>query len=440
MTRKHPFKHLCFAALALLASSAAWASDDGVWSVSKSSGEVWLTTQGAQQVSLGSDDVLNPGDTIRTGSNGRVLLTRGAETILIAPNSVIGLPTDAQDGMATTILQRAGSILLDVERRNVKHFEVETPYLAAVVKGTQFRVTIASGSTKVDVSRGQVEVSDFKSGQIAQVTPGQTATSFASGRPGIHLSGSGSFAPIEQGRPRASTIDRVPVPKNGLHAPREAKGSTVRVVGPVNGAPVAPPASPATQQKGAAAAPKHSGVRITSVLGEAKLNVGKATQGLAHGAVPPSGHNDSHKNTIWNENKTAAGNASGNSSATAGPDSTSPAAISATITTAVGSANASANLASSSSDGNSNAGGTGGNSSAGNAGNGNQGKGNANGNGNGNGADAAAQWLNYVAEKHGNRNGNGNGNAYGHDKGNGNGNGNGHDGNGNGNGNGKGKN
>src|SRR5690348_2390892 len=208
MSAKSHFKYFVVAALAMIASSTAWGADGDPWSVSKSSGEVWLTTQGPQQVALGSDNMLKPGDTIRTGNNGRVLLTRGAETMLIAPNSVVGLPTDAQDGMATTVLQRAGSILLDVERRNVKHFEVETPYLAAVVKGTQFRVTIEAGHTKVDVNRGQVEVSDFKSGQIAQVTPGQSATSFASGRPGLHLSGSGSFAPIEQGRPRMPTIDR----------------------------------------------------------------------------------------------------------------------------------------------------------------------------------------------------------------------------------------
>ncbi|HEU0145293.1 MAG TPA: FecR family protein, partial [Bradyrhizobium sp.] len=160
MARKHRLAHLVLAAFALLAGPTAWAADDDAWAVSKSSGEVWVTTQGAQQVALGSDDVLKPGDTIRTGHSGRVLLSRGAETILIAPNSVIGLPAEAQGGMATTILQRAGSILLDVERRNVKHFEVETPYLAAVVKGTQFRVTVGAGSTKVDVSRGQVEVSD----------------------------------------------------------------------------------------------------------------------------------------------------------------------------------------------------------------------------------------------------------------------------------------
>ena len=66
--------------------------------------------------------------------------------MLISPNSVVGLPTENKDGLSTTIVQQAGSILLEVEKRNVKHFEVETPYLAAVVKGTQFRVTVNAGS------------------------------------------------------------------------------------------------------------------------------------------------------------------------------------------------------------------------------------------------------------------------------------------------------
>ncbi len=160
-------------AFVLGTASGALAAEDGVWPVSKSSGEVWTTTSGAQQASLTQEDVLKPGDTIRTGRNGRVLLVRGEETILISPNSVIGLPTEKKDGLSTTILQQAGSILLEVEKRNVKHFEVETPYLAAVVKGTQFRVTVNAASTSVDVLRGQVEVADFKSGQIAQVMPGQ---------------------------------------------------------------------------------------------------------------------------------------------------------------------------------------------------------------------------------------------------------------------------
>jgi hypothetical protein len=427
MPKKHSLKCLILAAFALLAGSVASAADEAAWSVGKSSGEVWVTTQGAQQVALGSDDVLKAGDTIRTGHTGRVLLTRGAETILIAPNSVIGLPAEAQDGMVTTILQRAGSILLDVERRDVKHFEVETPYLAAVVKGTQFRVTVGAGSTKVDVSRGQVEVSDFKSGQIAQVTPGQTATSFASGRSGLQLSGSGSFAPIEQGRPRTPTIQRVPVPKDGLHAPREAKGSVIRTVGPTNVALANPTAArTADQRQGAAATPKPAGVRISSALGEVKLNVGNATHGLAHGAVAPGGRTGSHKNTIWSDTKGAIAGHGGNSGMATGTDSTSPAGNSAAIAAAIGSANASANVASTSGNPNGSASNSGSGGTGGNGNNANQGNGHGNSQGNGGNY---LWWLSYWAEK-----AHGNGNAYGLSNGNGNGNGNGK---GNGNGNGK---
>ena len=75
----------------------------------------------------------------------------------------------------TTIIQQSGSILLEVEKKNVQHFQVETPYLAAVVKGTQFRVTVGNSESRVDVLRGQVEVADFKSGQFAMVAPGQAA-------------------------------------------------------------------------------------------------------------------------------------------------------------------------------------------------------------------------------------------------------------------------
>src|SRR4051812_48387124 len=181
------------AALILGTASAASAADDGIWSVGKATGEVWVATSGAQQVSLNQQEALKPGDTIRTGRNGRVLLVRGEETILIAPNSVVGLPAEKKEGLSTTIVQQAGSILLEVEKRNVKHFEVETPYLAAVVKGTQFRVSVNATGTNVEVIKGQVEVADFKSGQIAQVMPGQHATVFAHGRPGLTLGGSGTF-------------------------------------------------------------------------------------------------------------------------------------------------------------------------------------------------------------------------------------------------------
>ncbi|MCJ9732853.1 FecR domain-containing protein, partial [Bradyrhizobium sp. PRIMUS42] len=261
------------AALTLGTASGAFAADDGVWSVSKATGEVWVATDGAQQVSLNQEETLKPGNTIRTGRNGRVLLVRGEETILISPNSVVGLPAATKEGLSTTIIQQAGSILLEVEKRNVKHFEVETPYLAAVVKGTQFSVTVGANSTKVGVLRGQVEVSDFKTGQIAQVMPGQAATVSEHGKPGLSLSGAGTFNPIEHGKPRAPAIERVPVPKSGLSAPRNAaNGHAIHALGPIDKATKAAGVPKPSHQAAAGHASRAGVVRISSSLGEVKLN------------------------------------------------------------------------------------------------------------------------------------------------------------------------
>ncbi|KRP93162.1 hypothetical protein AOQ72_26365 [Bradyrhizobium yuanmingense] len=394
------------AALILGSASSAFAADDGVWSVSKSSGEVWLATSGAQQVSLTSEGTLKPGDTIRTGRNGRVLLVRGEETILISPNSVVGLPAEKKDGLSTTIIQQAGSILLEVEKRNVKHFEVETPYLAAVVKGTQFSVTVGAGSTKVGVLRGQVEVSDFKTGQIAQVMPGQAATVFEHGKPGLSLSGAGTLNPIEQGKPRAPTIERVPVPKSGLSAPRHAaNGHAIHALGPVDKGSKAAGAPKASGQAAGGHAPKAGAVRISAALGEVKLNVHKATRGLAHGGVPPGQARNANargdSQTVWNDGQTSP-------AASNGAASSGAASANATIAATTAGASSDAPRANNGKDGgNGNSGNNNGN--GGNSGNGgnpnNSGNGGSNGHGNSSHADNGA-----TGNGRGN-NGNGHGNG-----------------------------
>jgi hypothetical protein len=196
---------LLLAMLVVLHAGRSATAQDAVWRVSKSSGEVSVTTAAGERTALIAGATLQPGDNIRTGQNGRVLLMRGEESILVSPNSAIGIPKPRADGRAeglpTSIIQQSGSILLEVEKRNVKHFQVETPYLAAVVKGTQFRVTVENGASRVDVLRGQVEVSDFKSGQYALVAPGQVAEAFAQGFKGLSLSGSGTLSPVQQGPP-----------------------------------------------------------------------------------------------------------------------------------------------------------------------------------------------------------------------------------------------
>ena len=289
------------AGLLVLCSAMQVAAEDAApWRVSKSSGEVWMTSSGVQNASLTDETLFKPGESIRTGPSGRVLLTRGEETILISPNSVVALPDKPQDGLSTTIIEQAGSILIKAEKRNVKHFQVETPYLAAVVKGTQFRVDVGQKGSRVEVLEGKVEVSDFKTGQFALVLPGQRAQVRASGDRGLSLSGSGKFNPIERGTPRPPTIQQIPVPKGGFAMPKETNGRSVHAVGHIGD-------SASNSFASADSGRVHNPLRISAPLGEVRLNFVKATKGLAHGVVMSPAEQHSAKNADWKDDSSSSG-------------------------------------------------------------------------------------------------------------------------------------
>ena len=269
------------ALVALTATGAFARADD--WQVAKATGEVWITSATAQSVSLTTSSVLRPGEKIQTGKNGRVLLTRGAETVLIAPNSVIGLPSPQSPDRTTTILQQAGSIVLEVEKRNVEHFEVETPFLAAVVKGTRFQVDVGQQGADVRVLSGSVNVSSFKSGQFALVSAGQQARVAAFGRGYLTVGGSGPIGPVLKGAPRSPTLQRVPVPAKGFTLPRAAN------------------TGPAGNSSNVA---KLDGqVRIVAPIGAGKLNIHKLTNGLARSGEAPRGGRHRQRSqeapTVW---------------------------------------------------------------------------------------------------------------------------------------------
>lgn len=204
------FRSAKLAFILLLGATLAWGivaptahAAEVIWRVSKASGEVWIARSGVQPVALSNNETVAHGDIVRTGRNGRVLLSRGEETILVSANSRVEIAPDTKAGFST-ILQKAGSILLEVEKRNVQHFEVQTPYLAAVVKGTNFRVTVEDGTSRVEVLRGQVEVKDYRSGQFALVNRDQAARVSAHGPGGLSLTGSGTLGSIQQGTPSAA--------------------------------------------------------------------------------------------------------------------------------------------------------------------------------------------------------------------------------------------
>lgn len=387
-------------------SSVAANADDATWQIGKSSGEVWVVSEGAQPASLGAQAEIKAGDVIRTGRTGRVLLKRGEETILVAPNSEIGIPQKPEDGLSTTILQKAGSILLSVEKRNVKHFEVETPYLAAVVKGTQFRIDVDSAGARVNVARGQVEVADFKSGQIAQVMPGQLARVSLDAASGIKLTGAGTHLPIVNGAPRAPSIERLSVPRGGLHAPASA-GRQVRAL---NAPGVATVRSARADHAPHQAIERHSRTRITAPIGEVRLDVGRATNHLAHG----KGGQGSASRRAASDFRSG-GNA--NSDSPTANAAASSAAAAASVSTGIGGGSARGNGSIPNSASSTSAVTTGVSNSSGNS-SGNAGSGNTGSSGNSDNSDD-----NNSGRRYGNRYGYGHGNGNG-GVGNGNGNGN----------------
>src|SRR5262249_6590739 len=119
------------------------------------------------------------------------------------------------------------------------------------------------------------------------------ATAFSSGNAGLSLGGSGALQPIQNGPPRASTIDRVPVPRNGLSAPDKPRS---------------------------ASGAKHGATRISSALGEVRVNVNRVTHGLARnpGAVAGArGATNRNNSTVGASADSGSGSAGSTSVATA---------------------------------------------------------------------------------------------------------------------------
>ncbi|MEP3278921.1 MAG: FecR family protein [Stappiaceae bacterium] len=171
------------------------------WVVKRMSGKVWIKPQGAQPASLTSGMVVPERTTITTRRGARVMLVRGKETMMIGPNSVVGIPPQPGRGR-TTIYQQAGQVLFDVEKKHVKHFGVETPFLAAVVKGTQFVVSVGSENATVTVGRGRVAVADNSSGERTEITGGQSASTGG----GLSVSGEGRLPAVKVGKPKTPKV------------------------------------------------------------------------------------------------------------------------------------------------------------------------------------------------------------------------------------------
>lgn len=169
----------------VLAAGGSAEAANTAWLIVQTAGEVSVTTGGFFPVSVDPKGPLPDGAVVTTGATGRVILRRGAEQVAVDPFSRIVLTADVD--LTTRIRQDAGSAMFNIGKRRAPHFEVGTPFLAAIVKGTAFRVTVAHDGAAVYVSEGAVEVATRFRSAVTLVRPGMTAVVQTAGKAQIEL-------------------------------------------------------------------------------------------------------------------------------------------------------------------------------------------------------------------------------------------------------------
>jgi hypothetical protein len=213
---KRLLQGLACAVLLAASGSVAFAAD---WKIARLTGGAWILAEGKDPVPAASGMVVPKGSTVSTAQSGRVMLVHGQDTVLVGPNSLVGVPYRPDRGVSTTLVQQVGEVELAVEKRGRPHFSVQTPFLAAVVKGTEFSVVVSKQDAAVRVDGGLVAVQDLRSGEQADIGAGQSATASRGG--GLSVAGTGAVPEVRAGRPQ-----RPIVPALGTGANPEARRGT----------------------------------------------------------------------------------------------------------------------------------------------------------------------------------------------------------------------
>lgn len=245
-------------AMALMTSAAAYAGTPG-WSVSEANGPVFVSKAGLSTTStVARGATLSEGDIVSTGKGGRAVIVRGGEYLTVAPNTRLQL-TEPKAGALTQIVQSFGNVIFKIQKKSTPHFQVNTPYLAAVVKGTTFSVTVTPAGTSVQVTEGLVQVQSLDGLAARFVSPGEIGM-ISSAAPG-----------------QLSVLGAPGAPAGGATVVTPAAPTPGPSAGDGNGAGVETPAAPAS------AVSPLAEVRIASPIGEGNVNLAAQTGGIVSG-------------------------------------------------------------------------------------------------------------------------------------------------------------
>ncbi len=160
--------------LTLLLSSTSAFAQSGPWTVSETRGDVVIRTADGEQPARRGVRIA-AGQQVVTGRSGNATIVRGREFVTVRPNTRITIAPPQRERGVVQIIQDFGSALFNIGRQPDPHFGVDTPYLAAVVKGTTFSITVSEEGASMQVTEGAVEASTNDGGARDLVVPGEIA-------------------------------------------------------------------------------------------------------------------------------------------------------------------------------------------------------------------------------------------------------------------------
>jgi hypothetical protein len=161
--------------LSCVANAQAQETKHGDLTVVESSGAVKIKLANRWQMPETGMIVSLPA-TVSTGADGSIRLRQDATTISIAANTAIELLEGTEPGLPLQrVVQDKGSAFYDIAPRGTSRLRVETPWLVAVIKGTQFNVTVASETSTVALFEGRLQIEAPDIGDVVDLHAGQIA-------------------------------------------------------------------------------------------------------------------------------------------------------------------------------------------------------------------------------------------------------------------------
>ncbi|NML75215.1 FecR domain-containing protein [Rhizobium sp. S-51] len=176
------------------------------WIASKVKQPVNFTVDKVNWTRLEAGMPVPGGAWISSGPRGRAVLTHEEDMVAIQPGSMVSVVAKDHAGDKFEIVQQIGEIVVDFEKRPGRNLSVQTPFLAAVVKGTRFTVSVDGKAAQLGVQRGLVGVTDPRRGERVDVRPGQSVAVSPASAGSLKVVGPGPKSPVVSVSASAPTV------------------------------------------------------------------------------------------------------------------------------------------------------------------------------------------------------------------------------------------